>query len=157
MAVNVDAATLELPLAHSLTHSPTHSPTHSLTLSLALSPAIVAVSIQHRADPETPVEEVAATLKELVAEGKIRYVGLSECTGEELRRFHAVHPVSAVEMEWSLHTRDAESEVIPVARELGVGIVAYSPLGRGLLSSTIKSLDDLDAKDWRRYVCGRAQ
>ncbi|OQR82072.1 hypothetical protein ACHHYP_16386, partial [Achlya hypogyna] len=87
----------------------------------------------HRMDPSTPIEETVACLKELVQEGKIKYIGLSECTASELRRAHAVHPISAIQMEWSLNSRDIEASVVPAARELGVGIVAYSPLGRGLL------------------------
>lgn len=102
----------------------------------------------HRMDPSTPIEEMMACLKELIAEGKIKYIGLSECTPQELRRAHAVHPISAIQMEWSLNTRDLESTIIPVARELGVGIVAYSPLGRGLLAGTMH--DKLDPNDWRR-------
>lgn len=85
----------------------------------------------HRMDPTTPIEETMHELKRLVEEGKIKYVGLSECTSEELRRAHAVHPVTAIQMEWSLQTRDIEDSIVPVARELGVAIVAYSPLGRG--------------------------
>lgn len=102
----------------------------------------------HRMDPSTPIEETMVCLKELIAEGKIKYIGLSECTPDELRRAHAVHPVSAIQMEWSLNTRDLETSIIPVARELGVGIVAYSPLGRGLLAGTMH--DKLDPNDWRR-------
>jgi aryl-alcohol dehydrogenase-like predicted oxidoreductase len=81
----------------------------------------------HRMDPNTPIEETMRVLKRLVEEGKIRYIGLSECTPDELRRAHAIHPVSAIQMEWSLQTRDIEDTLIPVARELGVAIVAYSP------------------------------
>ena len=98
------------------------------------------------------MEAVAATVKELIAEGKVKYFGLSECTPDELRRAHAVQPVSAIQMEWSLQSRSIEDELVPVARELGVGIVAYSPLGRGFLSASFKAVDDLDEKDARR--CG---
>ncbi|OQS04340.1 hypothetical protein THRCLA_03403 [Thraustotheca clavata] len=104
----------------------------------------------HRMDPSTPIEETVACLKELVDEGKIKYIGLSECSSDELRRAHAVHPISAIQMEWSLNSRDAEKTVIKTARELGVGIVAYSPLGRGLLTGKIASLNDLSEKDSRR-------
>lgn len=107
---------------------------------------------QHRADPSTPVETVMKTLKELHAEGKIRYAGLSECSSDELRRAHAVFPVSAIQMEWSLQSRDLEATIIPTARELGVGIVAYSPLGRGLLTGAISSVESLDPTDWRRNI-----
>lgn len=105
----------------------------------------------HRMDPSTPIEETMATLKALVEEGKIRYVGLSECTPQELRRAHAVHPVTAIQMEWSLQTRDIEDSLVPVARELGVAIVAYSPLGRGFLAD-LASLDALPETDWRKLV-----
>ncbi len=105
----------------------------------------------HRIDRTMPIEETMATLKSLVEEGKIRYIGLSECTPEELRRAHAVHPISAVEMEWNLQTRDIENTIVPVARELGVGIVAYSPLGRGFLAN-LAALDALPASDWRKNI-----
>jgi len=105
---------------------------------------------QHRSDPNVPIEEVVATLKELVEAGKIKYIGLSECTPSELRRAHAVHPITAIQMEWSLQTRDIEKEVVPTARELGIAIVAYSPLGRGLLSKRFISPSELDPSDWRR-------
>lgn len=103
----------------------------------------------HRMDPATPIEETMSVLKALVAEGKIRYVGLSEVTPQELRRAHAVYPVSAIQMEWSLQTRAVEKEVVPVARELGIGIVAYSPLGRGFLAD-FSNLEKLDEGDSRR-------
>jgi len=103
----------------------------------------------HRMDPDTPIEETMAVLKALVAEGKIRYVGLSECTPSELRRAHAVHPITAVQMEWSLQTRDIEADVVPVARELGVAIVAYSPLGRGFLAD-LATFDNLTEGDFRK-------
>jgi aryl-alcohol dehydrogenase-like predicted oxidoreductase len=104
---------------------------------------------QHRPDPKIPIEDVVKVLKELINEGKIKYIGLSECTPDELRRAHAVHPISAIQMEWSLNTRDIEKDILVVARELGVGIVAYSPLGRGLLTGAIQKKEDLDEKDWR--------
>eukprot|EP01028_Stygiella_incarcerata_P011931 TRINITY_DN70959_c1_g1_i1.p1 TRINITY_DN70959_c1_g1~~TRINITY_DN70959_c1_g1_i1.p1 ORF type:complete len:340 (-),score=93.98 TRINITY_DN70959_c1_g1_i1:92-1111(-) len=107
---------------------------------------------QHRQDPKTPIEDVMRTLAELHAEGKVRYVGLSEVTPSELRRAHAVFPVSAIQMEWSLQTRDIESEVVPTARELGIGIVAYSPLARGFLSRKFKAREDLEKGDWRSTV-----
>ncbi len=90
-----------------------------------------------------------ATRTQLVAAGKVRYVGLSECTAEELRRAHAVTPITAIQMEWSLQTRDAERHVVPTARELGIGIVAYSPLGRGVLSRTVTRREELRESDWR--------
>ena len=106
----------------------------------------------HRMDPSTPIEETMACLHSLVNQGKIKYIGLSECTPTELRRAHAVHPVSAIQMEWSLQTRDIEEHLVPVARELGVGIVPYSPLGRGLLTKAITSTTDLDPTDRRRNM-----
>ncbi|MGP0031869.1 MAG: aldo/keto reductase [Acidimicrobiales bacterium] len=105
---------------------------------------------QHRVDPTTPIEETVGALAELVAEGKIRHIGLSEAAPETIRRAHAVHPVTALQSEYSLWTRDPEANVLPVLRELGIGFVPYSPLGRGMLTGTIRSLDQLDAADFRR-------
>ena len=102
----------------------------------------------HRMDPSTPIEETMAVLKSLVQEGKIKYVGLSECTPSELRRAHAVHPITAIQMEWSLGSRDIEADVVPTARELGVAIVAYSPLCRGFLSA-VDSFESLPEGDRR--------
>ncbi|WP_290050249.1 aldo/keto reductase [Amycolatopsis solani] len=105
---------------------------------------------QHRVDPGTPIEETVGALAELVAEGKIRHIGLSEAGPATIRRAHAVHPVTAVQSEYSLWTRDPEAGILPVLRELGIGFVPYSPLGRGFLTGGIRSLNDLDADDWRR-------
>jgi aryl-alcohol dehydrogenase-like predicted oxidoreductase len=105
---------------------------------------------QHRVDPDTPIEETVGALAELVAEGKVRHIGLSEASPATIRRAHAVHPVAAVQTEYSLWTRDPEPEVLPVLRELGIGLVPYSPLGRGFLTGSIRSLDALDHDDWRR-------
>jgi len=104
---------------------------------------------QHRVDPKTPIEDVAGTLGELVAEGKVRHIGLSEAGPETIRRAHAVHPVTAVQSEYSLWTRDQELKVLPLLRELGIGFVAYSPLGRGFLTGGIRSRADLAADDTR--------
>lgn len=104
---------------------------------------------QHRVDPSTPIEETVKAMAELVKEGKVRHLGLSEVSPAELRRAHAVHPISAVQLEWSLWERSAERDIIPACRELGVGIVAYSPLGRGFLTGQIKSRADLPNGDWR--------
>jgi len=104
----------------------------------------------HRVDPNTPIEETMKCLLELQKEGKVLYVGLCECTPEELERAHKVMPVTAVQLEWSLNTRDVEKELIPMCRKLGIGIVAYSPLGRGLLTTTITKKDDLSDNDWRK-------
>src|SRR5690349_1132783 len=105
---------------------------------------------QHRVDNETPIEETVGAMKELVEAGKVRHLGLSEASAATIRRAHAVHPITALQSEWSLWTRDPEAEIIPTVRELGIGFVAYSPLGRGFLSGRITSVDDLDAKDFRR-------
>lgn len=105
----------------------------------------------HRLDENTPIEDTMRVLKALVDEGKIKYVGLSEITASELRRAHEVHPVTAIQMEWSLQTREIEEDIVPVARELGVGIVAYSPLGRGFLAD-MSSIETLDEKDFRRNM-----
>jgi aryl-alcohol dehydrogenase-like predicted oxidoreductase len=104
---------------------------------------------QHRVDPRTPIEEVAGTLSELIAEGKIRHYGLSEAGPDTIARAHAVHPVTAVQSEYSLWTRDQEPKVLPLLRELGIGLVAYSPLGRGFLTGAIRSPQDLGQDDSR--------
>ncbi len=105
---------------------------------------------QHRVDPDVPIEETVGAMSELVAEGKVRFIGLSEAAPETIRRAHATHPLSAVQSEYSLWTRDPEDEVLPTLRELGIGFVPYSPLGRGFLTGQIRSLDDLAEDDWRR-------
>ena len=105
---------------------------------------------QHRVDPSVPIEETVGALAELVAEGKVRHLGLSEASAETIRRAHAVHPITAVQSEYSLWTRDPEAEVLPTCRELGIGFVAYSPLGRGFLAGRFTSPDDLDEGDFRR-------
>jgi aryl-alcohol dehydrogenase-like predicted oxidoreductase len=105
---------------------------------------------QHRVDPGTPIEETVGALSELVTAGKIRHIGLSEASATTIRRAHAVHPLAAVQSEYSLWTRDPEDGVLPALRELGIGLVPYSPLGHGFLTGEIRSLDGLDADDWRR-------
>jgi aryl-alcohol dehydrogenase-like predicted oxidoreductase len=105
---------------------------------------------QHRVDPAVPIEETVGALAELVAAGKIRHIGLSEASAETIRRAHAVHPITAVQSEYSLWTRDPEAEVLPTCRELGIGFVAYSPLGRGFLAGRFSSPDELDEGDFRR-------
>jgi aryl-alcohol dehydrogenase-like predicted oxidoreductase len=104
----------------------------------------------HRADPRTPIEETVGAMAELVAAGKVRFIGLSEVAPETLRRAQATAPISALQNEWSLWSRDLEDEVVPTARELGIGIVPYSPLGRGFLTGQIRSIDDLAPDDFRR-------
>ncbi|WP_326656802.1 aldo/keto reductase [Streptomyces sp. NBC_00385] len=105
---------------------------------------------QHRVDPNTPIEETAGAVGELVAEGKVRAFGLSEAGPDTIRRAHAVHPVSAVQSEYSLWTRGVEDRVLPVLRELNIGLVPFSPLGRGFLTGTIRSADQFDKDDFRR-------
>jgi aryl-alcohol dehydrogenase-like predicted oxidoreductase len=104
---------------------------------------------QHRVDPEVPIEETVGAMKGLVEAGKVRYLGLSEAAPETIRRAHAVHPVSALQSEYSLFTRDVEDEVLPTTRELGIGFVAYSPLGRGFLTGAWRSIGDLPENDTR--------
>jgi aryl-alcohol dehydrogenase-like predicted oxidoreductase len=104
---------------------------------------------QHRVDPNTPIEDVVGTLAELIAEGKIRYYGLSEAGPDTIGRAHAVHPVTALQSEYSLFTRDQEPVILPLLRELGIGFVAYSPLGRGMLTGAIRSRADLATDDSR--------
>ena len=105
---------------------------------------------QHRVDPAVPIEDVAGTLGELVKEGKIRHIGLSEAGAETLRKAHAVHPVTALQSEYSLWERGVETDILPVCKELGIGFVPYSPLGRGFLTGEFRSRDDLADNDWRR-------
>jgi aryl-alcohol dehydrogenase-like predicted oxidoreductase len=105
---------------------------------------------QHRVDPRVPIEETVGAMAELVAAGKVLHIGLSEASVETIRRAHAVHPITAVQTEYSLWTRDPEAEILPVCRELGIGFVPYSPLGRGFLSGRFKSPEELDAGDFRR-------
>jgi aryl-alcohol dehydrogenase-like predicted oxidoreductase len=106
---------------------------------------------QHRVDPQTPIEETVGAMSELVEAGKVRFIGLSEAGAGTIRRANEVHPITAVQSEYSLWSRDIEDEVIPALRELGIALVAYAPLGRGFLSGEIKSIDDLDQDDYRRY------
>ncbi|MGW0009884.1 aldo/keto reductase [Streptomyces tendae] len=105
---------------------------------------------QHRVDPNTPIEETVGALSELVEAGKVLHIGLSEAAAATVRRAHAVHPVAAVQSEYSLWTRDPEAEVLPTLRELGIGLVPYAPLGHGFLTGDIRTLDGLDDTDWRR-------
>jgi len=104
----------------------------------------------HRVDPQVPIEETVGAMAELVKAGKVRHLGLSEAAPETVRRAHKVHPIAALQNEYSLFTRDPEEELLPVLRELGIALVAYSPLGRGFLGGRFRSLDDLAPGDWRR-------
>jgi aryl-alcohol dehydrogenase-like predicted oxidoreductase len=106
---------------------------------------------QHRVDPTTPIEDTVGAMAELVRAGKVRYLGLSEASARTIRRAHAVHPITAVQTEYSLWTRDVEAEILPTLEELGIALVAYSPLGRGFLSGRFKSTEELDEGDYRRY------
>ena len=107
---------------------------------------------QHRSDAGVPIEETVGAMAELVAAGKVRYLGLSEAASDTLRRASAVHPISALQSEWSLWSRDIEADVVPTARELGIGIVAYSPLGRGFLTGQIASPEDFPEVDFRKFL-----
>jgi len=105
---------------------------------------------QHRVDPNVPIEDTVGAMAELVQAGKVRFLGLSESSAKTLRRAHAVHPIAALQSEYSLWTRDVEGEILPACRELGITLVAYSPLGRGFLTGSFRTPDDLAADDWRR-------
>ncbi len=107
---------------------------------------------QHRVDPKTPIEETVGALAELVKAGKVRHIGLSEAGPETIRRAHAVHPITALQTEYSLFSREPERDILPTTRKLGIAFVAYSPLGRGLLSGNIQKPQDLEEDDWRRTV-----
>jgi aryl-alcohol dehydrogenase-like predicted oxidoreductase len=105
---------------------------------------------QHRVDPQTPIADTVGAMAELVKQGKVRHLGLSEAAPGTIRRAHAVHPISALQTEYSLWSRDAEGEILDTCRDLGIAFVAYSPLGRGFLTGRFKSVADLAADDWRR-------
>jgi aryl-alcohol dehydrogenase-like predicted oxidoreductase len=111
---------------------------------------VIDLYYQHRVDPDTPIEETVGAMAQLVKEGKVRYLGLSEAGVATLRRAHAVHPISALQTEYSLWSRDPEDEILPACRELGIGFVAYSPLGRGFLTGKLRNFDELAAGDYRR-------
>jgi aryl-alcohol dehydrogenase-like predicted oxidoreductase len=111
---------------------------------------VIDLYYQHRVDPRTPIEETVGAMARLVEEGKVRYLGLSEASAETIRRAHAVHPVAALQSEYSLWTREVESEILPTCRELGIGFVAYSPLGRGFLTGRFEKPEDLPEDDRRR-------
>jgi aryl-alcohol dehydrogenase-like predicted oxidoreductase len=111
---------------------------------------IIDLYYQHRVDPETPIEETVGAMAELVSQGKVRHLGLSEAGPDTIRRAHAVHPIAALQSEYSLWSREPEGGTLELVRELGIGFVAYSPLGRGFLTGEIKSVNDLAPDDWRR-------
>jgi aryl-alcohol dehydrogenase-like predicted oxidoreductase len=111
---------------------------------------VIDLYYQHRVDNKTPIEETVGAMAELVRAGKVRHLGLSEAAPNTIRRAHATHPITALQTEYSLWSRDPEDEILPTVRELGIGFVAYSPLGRGFLTGRFRSLDDLDPDDYRR-------
>ncbi|MBD2747054.1 aldo/keto reductase [Microvirga sp. BT688] len=111
---------------------------------------VIDLYYQHRVDPETPIEDTVGAMADLVRQGKVRYLGLSEAGPQTIRRAHAVHPIAALQTEYSLWSRDPEDAILPTVRELGIGFVPYSPLGRGFLTGQIKSVDDLAEDDFRR-------
>ena len=110
---------------------------------------VIDLYYQHRVDPNTPIEDTVGAMAELVKQGKVRYLGLSEAAPKTIERAHKVHPITALQTEYSLWSRDVEDEILPTIRKLGIGLVPYSPLGRGFLTGRFKSTDDLDAKDYR--------
>ncbi|HEX6390379.1 MAG TPA: aldo/keto reductase [Solirubrobacteraceae bacterium] len=112
---------------------------------------VIDLYYQHRVDPSTPIEETVGAMAELVAEGKVRYLGLSEAAPETIRRAHAVHPISALQTEYSIWSREPEEAILPTVRELGIGFVPYSPLGRGFLTGKLRNPAELDESDFRRY------
>jgi aryl-alcohol dehydrogenase-like predicted oxidoreductase len=113
---------------------------------------VIDLYYQHRVDPNTPIEETVGAMAELVREGKVRHLGLSEAATQTIRRAHRVHPIAALQTEYSLFSRDPEEEILPTLRELGIGFVPYSPLGRGVLTGRFKRPDDLPEGDFRRSV-----
>jgi aryl-alcohol dehydrogenase-like predicted oxidoreductase len=111
---------------------------------------VIDLYYQHRVDPNTPIEETVGAMAELVSQGKVRHLGLSEASAKTITRAHKVHPITALQTEYSLWSRDVEEEILPAIRKLGIGLVPYSPLGRGFLTGRFKSTDDLDEQDYRR-------
>jgi aryl-alcohol dehydrogenase-like predicted oxidoreductase len=111
---------------------------------------VIDLYYQHRVDPETPIEDTVGAMADLVRQGKVRWLGLSEAAPQTIRRAHKVHPIAALQTEYSLWSREPEDEILPALRELGIGFVPYSPLGRGFLTGRIRSIDDLESNDYRR-------
>ncbi|MGH8801566.1 MAG: aldo/keto reductase, partial [Casimicrobiaceae bacterium] len=112
---------------------------------------VIDLYYQHRVDPETPIEDTVGAMADLVREGKVRWLGLSEAAPQTIRRAHAVHPIAALQTEYSLWSREPDDAILPALRELGIGFVAYSPLGRGFLTGGITNIDELEADDYRRH------
>jgi aryl-alcohol dehydrogenase-like predicted oxidoreductase len=113
---------------------------------------VIDLYYQHRVDPNTPIEDTVGAMADLVKQGKVRYLGLSEAAPKTIERAHKVHPITALQTEYSLWSRDVEEEILPTIRRLGIGLVPYSPLGRGFLTGRFKTIDDIDAKDYRRMT-----
>jgi aryl-alcohol dehydrogenase-like predicted oxidoreductase len=113
---------------------------------------VIDLYYQHRVDPRTPIEDTVGAMAELVKAGKVRYLGLSEAAPATIRRAAKVHPIAALQTEYSLWSRESEGEILPTVRELGIGFVAYSPLGRGFLTGRLQTIDDLPVDDWRRNL-----
>ena len=113
---------------------------------------VIDLYYQHRVDPKTPIEDTVGAMADLVKAGKVRYLGMSEAAPATIRRAAKVHPIAALQTEYSLWSREVEDEILPTVRELGIGFVAYSPLGRGFLTGQFKTINDLPADDWRRYL-----
>jgi aryl-alcohol dehydrogenase-like predicted oxidoreductase len=113
---------------------------------------VIDLYYQHRVDPNTPIEDTVGAMAELVKQGKVRHLGLSEAAPKTIERAHKVHPITALQTEYSLWSRDVEEEILPTIRRLGIGLVPYSPLGRGFLTGRFKTIDDIDAKDYRRMT-----
>jgi aryl-alcohol dehydrogenase-like predicted oxidoreductase len=139
------------PMARGISGKPDYVKTACEASLRRLNTDVIDLYYQHRVDPETPIEETVGAMSELVREGKVRYLGLSEAAPETLKRAHAVHPIAALQTEYSLWTRDPEDGVLPTCRALGIGFVAYSPLGRGFLTGQITKPDDLGEDDYRRH------
>jgi aryl-alcohol dehydrogenase-like predicted oxidoreductase len=113
---------------------------------------VIDLYYQHRVDPNTPIEDTVGAMAELVKQGKVRFLGLSEAAPKTIEQAHKVHPITALQTEYSLWSRDVEEEILPTIRRLGIGLVPYSPLGRGFLTGRFKTIDDIDAKDYRRMT-----
>ncbi|MGB9142288.1 MAG: aldo/keto reductase, partial [Aestuariivirga sp.] len=113
---------------------------------------VIDLYYQHRVDPKTPIEDTVGAMAELVKQGKVRHLGLSEAAAKTIERAHKVHPITALQTEYSLWSRDVEDEILPTIRRLGIGLVPYSPLGRGFFTGRFKTPDDFDAKDYRRMT-----
>ena len=139
------------PTARSISGKPDYVKSACEASLRRLNVEVIDLYYQHRVDANTPIEETVGAMADLVKEGKVRYLGLSEASPASIRRAHAVHPISALQTEYSLWSREPEDEIIPTLRELGIGLVPYSPLGRGFLTGQIQSPDDFAADDYRRH------